>query len=98
MGYVDLAGNCHLAFGQVFIRKECRSNPYVQRRDPRSLYSPKAERVLRVLLSNPNRAWKTEALSAEARVSLGQVANVKRLLADREWIQVGTEGFRLSPA
>ncbi|MHB1032967.1 MAG: type IV toxin-antitoxin system AbiEi family antitoxin [Pirellulaceae bacterium] len=96
MGYVDLAGNCYLAFGQVFIRKECRPNPFAQRRDLRSLYSPKAERVLRVLLANPNRAWKTEALSAEARVSLGQVANVKRLLADREWIQVGAEGFRLS--
>jgi len=96
VGYVDLAGNCYLAFGQIFIRKECRPNPFAQRRDLRSLYSPKAERVLRVLLSNPNRAWKTEALSTEARVSLGQVANVKRLLADREWIEVGAVGFRLS--
>ncbi|HEX2988955.1 MAG TPA: type IV toxin-antitoxin system AbiEi family antitoxin [Chloroflexota bacterium] len=96
VGYLDLAGNCYLAFGQVFIRRECRPNPFVQRRDLRTLYSPKAERVLRVLLQRPNRAWKTEALANEARVSLGQVANVKRLLADREWIQVGVDGFRLS--
>jgi hypothetical protein len=96
LGYLDLAGNCYLAFGQVFIRKECRPNPFVQRRDLRTLYSPKAERVLRVLLERPNKARKTEALATEARVSLGQVANVKRLLADREWIQVGADGFRLS--
>lgn len=96
MGYVDLAGNCYLAFGQVFIRKDRRPNPFVQRPDLRSLYSPKAERVLRVLLERPNRVWRTEPLSTEARVSVGQVANVKRLLADREWIQVRAEGFRLS--
>ena len=96
IGYLDLAGNCYLAFGQVFIRKECRPNPFAQRRDLRSLYSPKAERVLRVLLAEPSEAWKTEALANEARVSLGQVANVKRLLADREWIEVGPVGFRLS--
>ncbi|HEX9014831.1 MAG TPA: type IV toxin-antitoxin system AbiEi family antitoxin [Chloroflexota bacterium] len=95
VGYVDLAGNCYLAFGRLFIRKECRPNPFTERRELRSLYSPKAERVIRVLLGNPNKFWKTEALASEAEVSLGQIANVKRLLADREWIQVGTDGFRL---
>lgn len=96
IGYLDLAGNCHLAFGQVFIRKECRPNPFAERRYLRSLYSPKAERVLRALLAEPSKAWKTEALANEAQVSLGQIANVKRLLADREWIEVGPVGFRLS--
>jgi hypothetical protein len=35
-------------------------------------------------------------LANEAAVSLGQVANVKKLLRDREWIAEGTEGFKLS--
>jgi hypothetical protein len=96
VGYLDLAGNCRLAFGRVYIQKDQYPNPFVHRRDLRSLYSPKAERVLRVLLANPKKSWKTQALADAAQVSLGQVANVKKLLGDREWIQTELAGFRLS--
>jgi hypothetical protein len=91
VGYLDFSGNCRLAFDQVYIRREGFPNKSVQKRDLRSLYSPKAERVLRVLLSTGKRRWRMQELADEAGVSLGQVANVKKLLADREWIQtVGT--------
>jgi Transcriptional regulator, AbiEi antitoxin, Type IV TA system len=91
VGYLDFSGNCRLAFDQVYIRREGFPNQSVQKRDLRSLYSPKAERVLRVLLSTGKRRWRMQELADEAGVSLGQVANVKKLLADREWIQkVGT--------
>lgn len=96
IGYVDLAGNCRLTFGQVYIRREGRPNPFPAKRDLRSLYSPKATRVLRVLLSNPGRKWKVQALAAEAEVSLGQCFNVKKLLADREWLRGGPDGFSLT--
>lgn len=95
-GFVDLAGNCLLVFDQVFISKEGKENPFARRRDLRSLYSPKAECVLRVLLSAPGRWWKALSLAKEAGVSLGQGFNVKKLLADREWVQTGDEGFRLT--
>jgi hypothetical protein len=98
-GYADLAGNCRISFDQVFISKEGRENRFSRRRDLRSLYSPKAERVLRQLFAAPIRSWKMQLLAKEADVSLGQVANVKRLLLDREWIEPGENGFRLtSPA
>jgi len=96
VGYVDLAGNCHLSFGQVYIENEGKPNPFAQKRDLRSLYSPKAARVLRVLLTDPRRPWKVQALAAAAQVSLGQVANVKKLLTDREWLRTEQDGFRLS--
>lgn len=86
VGYLDLAGNCRLAFDQVYIRREAFPNQSVRKRDLRSLYSPKAERVLRVLLTAGKRSWRMQELADEADVSLGQVANVKKLLADREWI------------
>jgi hypothetical protein len=95
VGYLDLAGNCRLAFDRVYIRREGFPNPAVQKRDLRSLYSPKAESVLRVLLAAGKRTWRTQELSDEACVSLGQVANVKKLLADREWIETQTDGFSL---
>lgn len=88
VGYIDLAGNCRLNFDNVYILKEGKKNPYSTKRDLRSLFSPKAERILRVLLSNSDKSWKTEELANTAKVSLGQVSNVKKLLADREWIDV----------
>jgi len=95
-GFADLAGNCVLSFDQVFISKEGKENPFARKRDLRSLYSPKAERVLRVLLSAPGRWWKVQSLAKEAGVSLGQSFNVKKLLVDREWGETGGEGFRLT--
>ena len=95
IGYVDLVGNCRLSFGQVYIEQEGRPNLFAKKRDLRSLYSPKAERVLRVLLNNPKKAWKTKELADEAQVSLGQVSNVKKLLMDREWVQTEKSGFFL---
>jgi hypothetical protein len=95
VGYFDLAGNCRIAFDQVYIRREGFPNPAIRKRDLRSLYSPKAERVLRVLLTAGKRTWRMQELADESKVSLGQVANVKKLLADREWIEKEVDGLRL---
>lgn len=96
VGYIDLAGNCRLSFAQVYIQKQGNPNPFPQKRDLRSLYSPKAERILRVLLSTPHKAWKVQELASEAAVSLGQVHNVKKLLVNREWLRATAEGMVLS--
>ena len=96
VGYLDLAGNCRLSFGQVFISREGVRNPFVQKRELRSLYAPKSARILRVLLMRNSEWWKIQALANEAGVSLGQTANVKKRLRDREWIAEGDAGFRLT--
>lgn len=96
IGYLDLAGNCYLCFDGVYIEQEGKPNVFKEKRDLRSLYSPKAERVLRVLLNNPGKSWKVEELAKEAEVSLGQVSNVKKLLMDREWIQADKPGFMMN--
>jgi len=96
VGYLDLAGNCRFAFGTVFVEKQGRPNPFAARRNLRSIYRPKAARILRVLLADPNREWKMKGLAAEAGVSLGHVANVKRALLDREWAAAGPDGIRLA--
>ena len=48
IGYIDLSGNCYLSFENVFIHKEGKPNLFSDSRSLRSLYSPKAERILRV--------------------------------------------------
>lgn len=96
IGYLDLAGNCHLSFGLVHIERTGKPNPFSDKRELRSLYSPKATRILRVLLLNPKMAWRVQTLAEEADVSLGLVSKVKKLLADREWITMDPEGLRLA--
>jgi len=96
VGTIDFSGNCRISFDQVYIESEGMPNKFTERRNIRSLYSPKASRVLRVLLVNPKKSWKTQELADEAKVSLGQVANVKKLLADREWISETDTGILLS--
>jgi hypothetical protein len=96
IGYLDLAGNCRLAFHMVHIEKTGNPNPFCNKRGLRSLYSPKAARVLRVLLHSPRRSWRLQALADEAQVSLGQVHKVKTLLADQEWLRSDREGIVLS--
>jgi hypothetical protein len=91
INYLDLARNCRIAFDYVFIFREGRENPTPERRSLGTLYSPKAERVLRVFLNDPVRTWKVEPLAAEAGVSLCQVSKVKQLLEDRERALVATQ-------
>jgi hypothetical protein len=95
IGYIDFAGNCHLSFENIYVHKEGTPNPFTRKRYLRSMFSPKAERILRVLLTSGPREWKVEELALEADVSLGQVSNVKKLLADQEWIDKKAVGFSL---
>ena len=96
IGYADLAGNCRLVFGQVYIERHDWPNPSIVRRELRSLFTAKAARILSVLLADPRRSWKVLPLAKEAGVSLGQASNVKKLLEDREWVERSTKGLRLS--
>ncbi len=98
-GYVDLAGNCRLAFWPVFISREGAPNPFARRQGIVSLFqasSFKTLAVLRALLAWPKRRWRTVDLASEAGVSLGLVSSVKQLLEDREWLVSTRDGFVLT--
>ncbi len=51
VGFFDLAGNCLLDFDGVFIRSQGKPNPHPTTRELRSLFQPRASRVLRFLLT-----------------------------------------------
>lgn len=95
VGYIDFSGNCRLSFQEVYIEKTGNPNAFSEKRDLRSLYSPKAENVLRVILTNPLKAWKIRELADEGEVSVGQVAKVKKILLNREWL-IEADGMVLS--
>lgn len=96
VGYIDFSGNVRLCFDRIFILSQQFPNRFPERRRLKSLYSPKSERVLRVLLSCPGQTWRLQALADEAKVSLGQVSHVKKLLWEQDWLESDKEGIRLS--
>ncbi len=95
-GYMDLAGNCRLSFGMLYIHTAGRNNPFREKRRLKSLAHPKTMRILRVLLCHPNRTWKTGELAGEAGVSLGMVSTVAGRLKDLEIIENRKRGICLA--
>lgn len=96
LGYADFAGNARIAFGSVYIERRAAENPFLVRREQRSLFTRKAGRVLRTLLTPPLRAWRVAELKEATGVSLGQVSNVRRLLLDRDLAISDAGGLRLT--
>ena len=87
LGFVDLSGNCYLAFENVHIEKEGKRNVRPSTRPLRSLFAPRATRVVRVLLVEPARGWRLDELARAAAVSLGHAHNVVKRLADLAWVE-----------
>jgi hypothetical protein len=86
-GFIDLAGNCFLAFDRVYIERKNYPNPNIEKRRARSIFSPRSSRILRVLLNNPqSRPWGVLELAREADVSIGLVSRVKERLRDLEYL------------
>jgi len=95
VAYLDLYGNAHLAFGPVYIERSVPDRPKSETRAQRSLFTPKAGAILRVLLRDPARAWRVTDLAEAANASLGHVSNVRKALLDREWVDIGDDGLVL---
>lgn len=93
-GYLDLSGNCYLAFDNVLIEKEGKPNVRPSTRPLKTLFAPRATRVVRALLAEPQRPWHLEELARAVGVSLGHTHNVVRRLGDLEWVK-RDEGNRI---
>jgi hypothetical protein len=96
VGFIDLVGNCRLVFDKVYIERRGFPKPKAERRPLRSLFSPKASRVLRVLFEEPRQPWQVQRLAREARVSLGLAAKVKQRLLDLEYARQERTGIQLT--
>ena len=92
VAYLDLVGNARLAFGTVYIERSVADKPRSEARALRSIFTPKAAAILRVLLRDPDRAWRVADLAAQANASYGHVSNVRKALLEREWLDVRDDG------
>lgn len=96
VGYLDLLGNTRIAFEGVYIERTSVDKPVTEQRELKSLFSPKSAQVLRVMLRDPQRAWRLTKLSEISGVSLGHVSNVRASLIDRDWACASADGLVLS--
>ena len=92
VAYLDLVGNARLAFDTVYIERTVADKPRSETRALRSIFTPKAAAILRVLLREPDRAWRVSDLAAQANASYGHVSNVRKALLEREWLDVRDDG------
>src|SRR5947199_221069 len=88
LGFVDLSGNCYLAFENALIEKEGKRNLRPSTRPLRSLFAPRATRVIRVLLVEPGRAGPRPA----ARRRGGRRAPLLRAVRPRSVLRRLREG------
>ena len=95
VAYIDFVGNAHLAFGDVFIDRAVADQPKSETRALRSIFTPKAAAILRVMLRDPGRPWRVVELAEKARTSVGHVSNVRKALLSRELIEKRDEGVVL---
>jgi len=95
IGYIDLSGNSKLTFGRVYIETRSERNAFKNAKIAKSIFTPRSQRILRVLLQGPLKNWKVEPLAKEAGVSLGWVSAVRQQLIAHEWAVEEKSGFRI---
>ena len=97
IGFIDLAGNCLINIDDIYIDIQGKPNPNPEKRRLKSLFSYKATRALRVLLSDPAKDWYVKELAEKANISLGLASNLKQKLLDFEFIKdKGKKAFCVS--
>jgi hypothetical protein len=96
IGYFDMAGNVLIDFGPLFIDIAGKPNRNPIEKTLKSLFADKSSRILRVLLTSPERSWTVQDLSAEAGVSIGLASRVKKRLVDFDLIPEMKGGIKLS--
>lgn len=96
VNYFDLHGNFRIFLGSLFVEARTADKPTVERRDQKSLFKPKSARVLRWMLRHTHTPMRLKDIAEGAKVSLGQVHNVKEGLLSREWAESTSEGVLLT--
>ena len=92
ISYFDLVGNCRLSFDSVYIEKSGKKSKSSDKRGVKSLFGLKSSRMLRLMLNDFVHPWQVKELSAQTKLSYGQVSNIRRSLLDQEYAIESEEG------
>jgi hypothetical protein len=95
LGFVDLAGNCELRFGPAIVSRRALRHNVTERREHRSLVSPKGLVVAAALVLHPLKSWTQRDLSRETRTSLGLVNRILASLAREGYVESARGHWKL---
>lgn len=86
VGYLDGVGNCWIAAPGLFVHVAGRPNrPTVSKAvDP---FSKKSSRIVRTILTHPNKGWQVQQLARQADVSMGLVSKAKNALIEDAYLE-----------
>ncbi len=99
VGCMDLAGNCRVCFGTVYIAEGGHRNTVVRKRRRPAVFSattPISSAILRRLVQDVQKPWKLKYLAEALGCSIGLVHKVKTFLCDQLWAEPTRDGIRLT--
>lgn len=98
MSWMDLSGNADIRGHGIRVLVEGRPNRFVTPGRPSTVFSPKASRLSRVMLVEPERAWLQNELAAATDLSNGFVSKVIRRMEADHLVERDGESGRVRPA
>jgi hypothetical protein len=96
VGYIDLNGTFALIRGDIYVDVVRPATAFKNPQGIKNIFSGKSRRIIRVLLSNPYRAYRLEELASETQLSVGQVSQVTRRLQNDGLLDRTSEGSILN--
>ena len=96
--WIDLCGNVDIHAKGLRILVTGQRNRFGSPGRPANVFSPRASRISRVLLVDPQRWWRQRDLAAETGLPDGTVSKVIHRLLDQQLIERDQEGAIRAPA
>lgn len=87
VSYLDAVGNCRMVAPGLFLHVCGRPNRPSAIKAAVDPFSRKSSRIVRALLTHPDKAWQVQQLAQEARVSLGLASKVKKALLEEAYLE-----------
>jgi hypothetical protein len=94
-GYMDMSGNIFISFDNVHLERSGNRNQRLEKRTLKNIFSRKASRIVRAMLSDPNRKWNIEALSSSAGTSMGLTSIEIKRLSEEGFVESKRNSVRL---
>lgn len=96
IGYMDLNGTLLLARNNIYVDVVRPATAYKNPQGIKRIFSGKSRRIARVLLANPFRPFRLEAIASESCLSVGQAFQVTKRLHEDGLVERTPDGRMLT--
>jgi hypothetical protein len=86
VSYLDGVGNCRITSPGLFIHVSGRPNRPSASKAAVDPFSRKSSRIVRTLLTHPDKGWQVQQLAQQADVSMGLASKVKKALLENAYL------------